>query len=88
MLGSVQTSCRRDNSFLDVFLKPPTMSLSRNLAEATKADQFPKIPFIPRSDYSRFLSALRCVFCRRREPQGFLLAARDLFPAAIYSCGA
>ena len=25
---------------------------------------------------------------QRHEPQGFLLAARDLFPAAIYSCGA
>ena len=51
LLVPVQTSRRRDSSFLDVFLKLPTMSLLRNLAEAPKDNQFPKIPFIPRSDF-------------------------------------
>ena len=35
------------------------MSLLRHLTEAPKANQFPKIPFIPRSVHSRFQAALR-----------------------------
>ena len=70
MLSSVQTTCQRDSSSLvscDKILKPPTMILHRSLAEDQHNLQFPEIPFIPRSFYSRPLpnrrdevSYLRC----------------------------
>ena len=43
-----------------IFLRPPTMSLPRHLAEAPKSNQSPKIPFIPRSLLSRSLLSRRC----------------------------
>ena len=56
MLSMAQNSYRRDSRglcFFDKIPKPPTMNLPRRLAEVPQANQFPKIPFIPRSDSTR-----------------------------------
>ena len=71
MPSMAQTSYRWDSRglcFFDKILKPPTMNLPRRLAEVPQANQFPKIPFIPRSSPSRPLLP------RRREVSHLLSA--------------
>ena len=52
MLGLAQTTHRRDGRHLSCFIKfqcLPTDPAIRSLAKTPKANQFPEIPFIPRS---------------------------------------
>ena len=49
--------------FFDKILKLPTMNSLRRLAEVPKANQSPKIPFIPRSSSPQVLIPRQCEVC-------------------------